>query len=204
MAKSKSSASSATRKKYAKKAAAASGQFEEPTIPKEKKAKGKEKKSKEPRKVYIPPVKPTPVQPDPLDTLGLAQTLPPELLVVLRRLAKKDSITKRRALEELQIAWVDKARNEGADSPLLTVLADTLPVWVRPVSVYSMNRFLIFNSSITSRNCSCTHPAASGCSPSAFTLHYYACLRCGTSCSPTSARSPQRTTRSISLAYGVW
>ncbi|KAI0945042.1 hypothetical protein AcV7_001681 [Taiwanofungus camphoratus] len=133
MAKSKSSASSATRKKYAKKAAAASGQFEEPTIPKEKKAKGKEKKSKEPRKVYIPPVKPTPVQPDPLDTLGLAQTLPPELLVVLRRLAKKDSITKRRALEELQIAWVDKARNEGADSPLLTVLADTLPVWLHHV-----------------------------------------------------------------------
>ncbi|KAH9932237.1 uncharacterized protein B0H18DRAFT_1083328 [Fomitopsis serialis] len=128
MAKAKSSATSATRKKHARKAAAPVGQAEEPQIPKEKKASKKEKKSKEPRKkVYIPPVKPAPVQPDPLDTLGIAQKLPPELLVVLRRLAKKDSITKRRALEDFQTGWVDKARSENG---LLEVIAETLPVWV--------------------------------------------------------------------------
>lgn len=130
--KGKSSASSATRKKHARKAAAASGQIDEPSLPRENKAKGKEKKkTQEPRKkVYIPPAKPAPVQPDPLDTLGIAQRISPELLVVLRRLAKKDSITKRRALEELQAGWVDKARAEGADS-VVSELIDTLPVWVR-------------------------------------------------------------------------
>ncbi|KAI0715705.1 hypothetical protein C8Q72DRAFT_891767 [Fomitopsis betulina] len=88
MAKSKSSASSATRKKHARKAA--TGQVDEPQLPKEKKAGKKEKKSKVPRKkVYIPPIKPAPVRPDPLDTLGIAQKLPPELLVILRRFAKK-------------------------------------------------------------------------------------------------------------------
>ncbi|TFY58014.1 hypothetical protein EVJ58_g6676 [Rhodofomes roseus] len=132
MAKGKSSATSATRKKHARKAAA--DQVEEPQIPKEKKASKKEKKSKEPRKkVYIPPVKPAPVQPDPLDTLGIAQKLPPELLVVLRRLAKKDSITKRRALEDLQAGWVEKARSEGPNSGLLEVIAETIPVWLHHV-----------------------------------------------------------------------
>lgn len=131
MAKGKSSASSATRKKHARKAAAASGQVDDPPLPKEKKASKKEKKSKEPRKkVYIPPVKPAPVQPDPLDTLGIAQKLPPELLVILRRFAKKDSVTKRRALEDFHSGWVDKARREELNSELLGVIAETLPVWV--------------------------------------------------------------------------
>ncbi|KAI0790522.1 hypothetical protein C8Q75DRAFT_762281 [Abortiporus biennis] len=136
MAKGKSSASSATRKKHAKKAAAAHGVVEEPQIPKEKKQKGKEKgkKGKEPKKkVYIPPVKPTAVQPDPLDTLGIAQKLPPELLVVLRRLAKKDSTTKRRALEELQIDWVDKVKAGGENLTALYALVDSIPVWLHHV-----------------------------------------------------------------------
>lgn len=100
-----------------------------PPVPKEKRPKGKGKKDKEPRKkVYIPPVKPAPIQPDPLDTLGIAHKLPPELQVVLRRLAKKDSITKRRALEELQSAWLDKARDEGEFGALHSVLPDVVPV----------------------------------------------------------------------------
>ena len=135
MAKGKSSASSATRKKHARKAAAAHGEpAAEPQVPKEKKPKGKEKgkKNKEPRKkVYIPPVKPAPVQPDPLDTLGIAQRIPAELLVVLRLLAKKDSVTKRRALEDLQADWVEKARRTN-DEIVLSALTEALPVWVRP------------------------------------------------------------------------
>lgn len=130
MAKGKSSATSATRKKHARKAAVANGEVE-PQIPKEKKPKGKEKgkKGKEVRKkVYIPPVKPAPVLPDPLDTLGIAQSISPELLVVLRRLAKKDFTTKRRALEELQADWVDKVRLEG---DRVHELVKVIPVWVR-------------------------------------------------------------------------
>ncbi|THV07134.1 hypothetical protein K435DRAFT_848478 [Dendrothele bispora CBS 962.96] len=94
----KSSASSGTRKKHARKAAAASGtdgQAPPPPVKpkKEKGEKGGKKGSslkKEPRqKVYIPPVKPAPPQPDPLETTGLAHRLPPELLVVLRTLGVK-------------------------------------------------------------------------------------------------------------------
>ncbi|KAI0698055.1 hypothetical protein C8T65DRAFT_661197 [Cerioporus squamosus] len=130
--KGKSSASSATRKKHARKAAAAHGVAEEPQVPKEKKPKGKDKKGKkEPRKkVYIPPVKPAPVQPDPLDTLGLAQRLPPELLVVLRLLSKKDATTKRRALEDLQTAWVGRAKRGDEGEYLIHTLQDTIPVWL--------------------------------------------------------------------------
>ncbi|CAL1708694.1 unnamed protein product [Somion occarium] len=132
MAKGKSSATSATRKKHARKAV--SGAPEEVVFPKEKKPKSKEKgskKNKEPRKkVYIPPVKPAPVQPDPLDILGIAQRIPPELLVVLRRLAKKDSITKRRALEELQANWLEKART---DNVVVQALVEVLPVWFHHV-----------------------------------------------------------------------
>ncbi|KAI0360435.1 hypothetical protein OH77DRAFT_1418351 [Trametes cingulata] len=133
--KGKSSATSATRKKHARKAAAAHSAPDEPQEPKEKKPKGKDKKSKkEPRKkVYIPPVKPAPVQPDPLDTLGLAQKLPPELLVVLRLLSKKDATTKRRALEELQSAWVSRARRGGEHEYLVYTLHDTIPVWLHHI-----------------------------------------------------------------------
>ena len=135
--KGKSSATSATRKKHARKAATAHGVVEEPQMPKEKKPKGKDKKSKtEPRKkVYIPPVKPAPVQPDPLDTLGLAQRLPPELLVVLRRLSKKDATTKRRALEDLQTAWVGRAQRGDEGEHLVYTLQETIPVWVRPTMI---------------------------------------------------------------------
>ncbi|KAJ8454647.1 hypothetical protein ONZ45_g19221 [Pleurotus djamor] len=130
----KSSASSGTRKKHARKAA---GDAAAP-IPKEKKPKTKEKgqgkNAKEPRvKAYIPPTKPTPVQPDPLDTTGLAHRLPPELLIVLRSLGKKAEVTKLRALEDLQANWVDKCSDGGdvdVDEELLYTLVDMLPVWL--------------------------------------------------------------------------
>ncbi|KAG6877121.1 hypothetical protein C0993_010124 [Termitomyces sp. T159_Od127] len=139
MAKSgKSSATSATRKKHAKKAAAAYPQ-EEQTLPppKDKKLTKQQRaqKKKEPRvKVYIPPVKPAPVQPDPLETTGLAHRLPPELLIVLRSFNKKAQVTKIRALEELQSAWIDKCKKEGEDGTLVYVLIDMLPVWLHHVS----------------------------------------------------------------------
>ncbi|KAF7323573.1 Delta-9 fatty acid desaturase protein [Mycena kentingensis (nom. inval.)] len=121
----KSSASSATRKKHARKAAAASGVVEQPPRTREK--KGKKHRSDPPRvKMYVAPVKPTAAVRDPLDTMGLAHRLPPELLVVLRSLGKKAAVTKVRALEELQNGWVDKCAEDEA--ALYTVL-DMLPVW---------------------------------------------------------------------------
>lgn len=129
----KSSASSSTRKKHAKKAL---GTPDQPDTPiREKKPKAKEKgkgksgsSKKEPRvKMYIPPTKPAPVQPDPLDSMGLAHRLPPELLVVLRSLGKKAEVTKVRALEDLQANWVDRCDDES----VLYVVMDMLPVWVR-------------------------------------------------------------------------
>lgn len=175
MVKQKPSASSATRKKHARKAAVAHGEPQDPAVPKEKKPKGKEKgkKNKEPRKkVYIAPVKPAPAQPDPLDTLGIAQRIPAEFLVVLRLLAKKDSVTKRRALEDLQADWVDKVRREK-DEVLLHVLAEVMPVWVRRdhnvcfaySDIRRQRRYTISPRSF------CIHRAASGSSQWACTRH---------------------------------
>ena len=80
--------------------------------------------------MYIPPVKPVPTQPDPLDTSGLAHSLPPELLVVLRSLGKKAEVTKIRALEDLQLSWVDQYK-DGEEESIAYTLAEMLPVWVR-------------------------------------------------------------------------
>ena len=94
-----------------------------------KKERGPKKNAKEPRvKMYIPPVKPAPVQPDPLETTGLMHKLPPELLIVLRNLSKKAQVTKVRALEELQSAWVERYSEDGE---MEYVLVTMLPVWVR-------------------------------------------------------------------------
>ncbi|KAF8624962.1 hypothetical protein AX15_005604 [Amanita polypyramis BW_CC] len=130
----KSSATSATRKKHARRTVVQDQAEDSGPRPKEKKGKGKEKgKNKEPRqKMYIPPVKPAPPQPDPLDTMGLAHTLPPELLVVLRSLGKKAEVTKIRALEELQSSWADKYKN-GETEALADVLVEMLPVWFHHV-----------------------------------------------------------------------
>ena len=130
----KSSASSATRKKHAKKAAAATGEVvDDPPVPKQKKPKGKEKtrlKTEPRKKVYIPPVRPRAIQPDPLDTLGIAYSISSELFVVLRKLGKKDVVTKTHALEELQSDWILKATGMN-DPQLLEDIIAVLPVWVR-------------------------------------------------------------------------
>ena len=144
---SKSSASSATRSKHTRKAAGKNAApTDAPILSKEKKPKGKDKgKNKEPprKKAYIPPVKPQPVQQDPIDMLGLAQRLPAELLLVWRGLSKKDVVTKGKALEELRTAWVDRAHilpndddedddGQDAEGPArLEALMISLPVWVR-------------------------------------------------------------------------
>jgi hypothetical protein len=126
----RSSISSTTRKKQAlKRASKADGSTPQlEPLPKEKKTKAK---SKEPRpKVYVAPVKPAPVQVDPLDALGLASQLPPELYIVLRKLGKKDEVTKGKALEELKAEWLDKSSKEGSDGSLIAPLVTMLPVWV--------------------------------------------------------------------------
>lgn len=99
------------------------------STPKGEKIKGKGKKN-EPRIKMFPPVKPAPVQPDPLETTGLAHTLPADLLVVLRNVSKKAQVTKTRALEELQSAWVNQCLKEGRESLITDTLVDMLPVWV--------------------------------------------------------------------------
>ncbi|KAF7975675.1 hypothetical protein HWV62_8773 [Athelia sp. TMB] len=135
MPKQKSSATSSTRKKHARKAA---GPISDPPPTKGKPGPGKDgKKTKkgdkkgEPRvKAYIPPVKPQPIAPDPLDSLGLAYALPAELVVILRRLGKKDTVTKRRALEELQ-SYVDAVL--AADDEY--AVREMLPVWLHHASL---------------------------------------------------------------------
>ncbi|KZO96166.1 hypothetical protein CALVIDRAFT_555263 [Calocera viscosa TUFC12733] len=120
----KSSASSATRKKHASKKGGP-----EPSLPQgpSQKQKGGKKNKKEPKvKVFIPPPKYAPLQPDPLDTLGLVHTLPAELVVVLRRLAKKDATTRGRSLAELG-EWISQAGQGNEES--LEGLREALPVW---------------------------------------------------------------------------
>ncbi|KAG6845000.1 hypothetical protein H0H87_001772 [Tephrocybe sp. NHM501043] len=135
----KSSATSATRKKHAKKSAGPSQEEQAAPIFKDKKLTKQQRaqKKKEPRvKVYIPPVKPAPVQPDPLETTGLVHSLPPELLIVLRSFNKKAQVTKIRALEELQSGWIDKCKKEGEDGALVYVLINMLPVWVSGEQIF--------------------------------------------------------------------
>ena len=152
----KTSASSATRKKHARKATKDALPSDTPSLPKEKKPKGKDKgKGKEPprKKAYIPPVKPQPVQQDPIDALGLAQRLPAELLVVWRGLSKKDALTKSKALEELRAGWIDRihvvlgdddGQGDAEGFAWLEALVLSLPVWVRTsgmCSIFATSRF---------------------------------------------------------------
>ena len=125
----KTSATSATRKKHSKKNAPPEESVQNSKDNNRKSLKGG-KKSKEPRvKMYIPPVKPAPIQPDPLEATGLLHTLPADLLVVLRSLSKRAQVTKVRALEELQAGWVEKCVRDR-DEGLVYTLVEMLPVWV--------------------------------------------------------------------------
>ncbi|KAG8835092.1 hypothetical protein FRC17_005213, partial [Serendipita sp. 399] len=146
MPKQKSSATSGTRKKHARKAAANqatdaaddASNTPQPSAkgPKGAGGKGKGKKKGEPRvKMYIPPVKPPALQRDPVEVYALASRLPPDLLVIFRKLTKKDIVTRTRALEELQGKWVDVcapqnsyASDEDRDGALAG-LEIALPAW---------------------------------------------------------------------------
>ncbi|RXK41130.1 hypothetical protein M231_01533 [Tremella mesenterica] len=134
----KSSASSGTRKKHANK----TGKNQE-DVPDRPLQRGQKKLSKAQRKAlpqvkqYIPPPKPpAPPIPDPLDGQGLARTLPAELVVVLRRLGKKDDVTRRKGLEDLRQGWVsqvirrvdedDQVERDIKEKALLAAV----PVWM--------------------------------------------------------------------------
>lgn len=130
----KSSATSGTRKKNARKAAVGIPLPEVPVVAKQKKQKGQKKEPR--KKVYIPPSKPAPPQPDPLDTLGIIHRLPPELVIILRSLGKKDPVTKGRALEELQSKWIDESSRKGDESVECDALVTMLPVWFHRAPVF--------------------------------------------------------------------
>ncbi|WVR07509.1 hypothetical protein IAU60_004551 [Kwoniella sp. DSM 27419] len=143
----KSSASAGTRKKHAKKAAKSHGDDDGEDVPVpsgQRPQRGQKKLSKAQKKAlpkikqYIPPPKPpAPPIPDPLDGQGLARTLPAELVVVLRRLGKKDDVTRRKGLEELKEGWIGEiTKTGGAEDDELerelkeTALVSAVPVWL--------------------------------------------------------------------------
>ncbi|KAG9026368.1 hypothetical protein FRB95_008907 [Tulasnella sp. JGI-2019a] len=134
----KSSASSGTRKKHAKRAEKdqEDSQLAGPVQPKPKGKKVDRKSLKVEaaqlkKKAYKAPVKPTAPRPDPLDAMGIAAQLPPDLLVVMRRFGKKDTVTKRRALEELLTDWVDKAVAGGEErEDMVGSIVLIIPVWL--------------------------------------------------------------------------
>ena len=145
---SRSSASSGTRKKHAKKSTKEDG--DEVTESPQPRQRGQKKLSKAQKKAlpkakqYIPPPKPpAPLIPDPLDGQGLVHTLPAELVVVLRRLGKKDDVTRRKGLEELREEWVGALLRPGVDEEdvEMEVKADAViaavPVWVSLVIISS-------------------------------------------------------------------
>ena len=222
---SKSSASSGTRKKHARKAAKDGPLTDVPNVPKEKKPKGKDKsKNKEPprKKAYVPPVKPQAVQQDPIDALGLAQRLPAALLVVWRGLSKKDTVTKSKALEELRAGWIDRIpvpsnddhddnqHAEDDDLARLEALVVSIPVWVRPSIHNDAGVGSILKGWDSWRRCtmylrsSCTHPAV--CVPWRLpsTQTCSARNRCAHKCSSTSAKSRPRNRSSASSVAGAW
>ncbi|KAF9239333.1 hypothetical protein BU15DRAFT_74748 [Melanogaster broomeanus] len=188
----KPSASSGTRKKNARKAAQAaqgsSSTAPPPSpVPKPPKAKtgkagklSKREAREQRKKVYIPPTKPAPPVRDPLDTTGLAHLLPPELVVVLRALGKKDVVTRGKAIEELA-RWIDEAIREEAakDRDLGPYEEDTyakkanivvkmLPVWVRVLSPRSCIESVISCSTIAPDS---SYPSSIAPQYSSLTLH---------------------------------
>lgn len=142
----KSSASKGTRKKHAAKKAGkeAEGDQQQPSKAKVTKGPDGKKLSKAQRKAlpkvkqYIPPPKPpAPPIPDPLDAQGLSRTLPADLVVVLRRLGKKDDVTRRKGLDELREQWVARLGRKPVDNDdeIAQELAEVavlaaIPVWL--------------------------------------------------------------------------
>jgi hypothetical protein len=207
----KSSATSGTRKKHAKRAAGPVHVAEEPgPIPKEKKPTKKErtqkKNAKEPRvKVYIPPVKPAPLQLDPLETTGLVHKLPPELLIVLRNLSKKAQVTKVRALEELQAGWVERCKREGEGGEVVYVLVDMLPVWVRCFCVFDVCFInVVLCSYIMSQHSLCTIRDEYGSSQQTYMPHCSRSQQYGIRYSFPSATQYLLRSLKASSGHGAW
>lgn len=180
----KSSATSGTRKKNARKAASAgtatgstsnqppSSPFPATKPPKNTKYTKRElKEARKREKIYIPPVKPAPPQLDPLDTTGLARTLPPDLVIVLRSLGKKDVVTRTKALEELS-KWVNEAAKEpsgvseedDAGSEKAHIVTEMLPVWVSPIIVFAAST--VTHSRKATSSSRFIHPSSSSYPPS--------------------------------------
>lgn len=117
MAKSKSSASSATRKKHAKKALTAEADEDgasTSTAPPAQRGQKKVKKSRfEPKiKSYIPPPAAPKGAPDPVDLyLNGGADVDAELVVVLRRLGKRDEATIAKGVEGFE-AWIREVIRE--------------------------------------------------------------------------------------------
>jgi hypothetical protein len=139
MAKGKSSASSATRKKQAAKAAKKQNRVGggddddleldetattavkslQPAQRGQKKGNKKQKKDRFAPKVksYVPPPPPPKGQPDPVDLylITSATQIDPELIVILRKLAKKDEATISKGLEALD-QWIRQVIQLESDS----------------------------------------------------------------------------------------
>lgn len=148
MVKSKSSASSATRKKHAKKAAGADEDGDEASgssqaLPSQSGQRGqkKDKAAKRSRfepkiKSYTPPPPPPRGAPDPVDLyLSGGSGVDPELVVVLRRLGKRDEATVFKAVEGFA-QWVadvgrgDKGVEDWEKERSQDELVEVLSVWV--------------------------------------------------------------------------
>lgn len=131
----KSSATAATRKKQAAKAAAKHG-VAEPSAPAPKSGKKLSKKERQhlKKKSYVPPPKPPQPPPYPLDSMGLANLLPADLVVLLRKALKKDIVTRVRTLESM-LAWMQGAPSDDDAEPLgdeerSAAMVIMLPCWV--------------------------------------------------------------------------
>ncbi|WFD30021.1 hypothetical protein MSPP1_001034 [Malassezia sp. CBS 17886] len=135
----KSSASAGTRKKQAAKAAAKTGGALAGAPPAGHGPDGTKLSKKErqlaKKRSYVPPARPPQPAPNPLDSMGLASLLPADLVVLLRRVLKKDIVTRVRALEAL-LAWVhgahpaaDETEAQRSDSDRVSALVMMLPFW---------------------------------------------------------------------------
>ncbi|KAG2122249.1 uncharacterized protein EDB93DRAFT_1259287 [Suillus bovinus] len=88
----------------------------------------------------MPPSKPAPSQPDPMDTLGPIHRLRPELVIIFRSWGKKNPLTKGQALEELKSKWIDESSRKGDESVECDALVMMLLVWVAPVFFVHVRR----------------------------------------------------------------
>lgn len=144
MTKSKFSASSATRKKHAAKKAADAddgGHTDAPGPAQRGQKKGPKKSRFEPKvKSYTPPPPPPKGAPDPVDLyVSAAAGVDPELIVVLRRLGKRDEATVFKGVEGLE-KWINEAAREEGEQWEVEARRETIvsimPVWVRPLPSY--------------------------------------------------------------------